>query len=69
MMFDFFREMCKLSNVLRSKNEENEAYLSEIEVGFLILGEWSYFFMTIFPNYSACKLSIFYNVIFCISHG
>ncbi|WJX81476.1 ubiquitin-like modifier hub1 [Trifolium repens] len=28
---DSKREMCKLSNVLRSKNEENEAYLSEIE--------------------------------------
>ncbi|XP_061355965.1 E3 ubiquitin-protein ligase BRE1-like 1 [Gastrolobium bilobum] len=25
------RDMCKLSDVLRSKNEENEAYLSEIE--------------------------------------
>jgi E3 ubiquitin-protein ligase BRE1 len=28
---DSKREMSKLSNVLRSKNEENEAYLSEIE--------------------------------------
>ncbi|XP_004492186.1 E3 ubiquitin-protein ligase BRE1-like 1 isoform X2 [Cicer arietinum] len=28
---DSKREMCKLSDVLRSKNEENEAYLSEIE--------------------------------------
>lgn len=32
-----FREKGKLSDVLKSKNEENEAYLSEIEVGLFIL--------------------------------
>ncbi|XP_045796982.1 E3 ubiquitin-protein ligase BRE1-like 1 isoform X2 [Trifolium pratense] len=61
---DSKREMGKLSNVLRSKNEENEAYLSEIEVEFLILGEWIYFFMTIFSNYSAHKLSVFFTMYF-----
>lgn len=28
--------MSRLSNVLKSKNEENEAYLSEIEVIFIV---------------------------------
>jgi len=44
-MFDFFRATCKQSDVMRSKNEENEAYLSEIEVEFFILEEWSSFFI------------------------
>lgn len=57
MMIYYFRDMCKLSDALRSKNEENEAYLSEIEVGLLILVENGIllFCMTIFSDYSACK--------------
>jgi hypothetical protein len=30
-----FRDMSRLSDVLESKNEENEAYLSEIEVSVI----------------------------------
>lgn len=32
-----FRDLLKLADVLKSKNEENEAFLSEIEVCFLFI--------------------------------
>lgn len=52
-----------MSDVSRSKNEENEAYLSEIEVGFLFLKERSSFHMTIFSNYSACEICPFFTML------
>lgn len=57
-----------MSDVSRSKNEENEAYLSEIEVGFLFF-EGTEFFPhdNFFLLFSLWNLSIFYNVNFCLS--
>lgn len=60
-MFDFFRATCKQSDVMRSKNEENEAYLSEIEVGFFIMEEWSSsFFILLCYFFVYCCLNDFH---------
>jgi E3 ubiquitin-protein ligase BRE1 len=46
-MFGCFRVTCKLSDVMRSKNEENEAYLSEIEVWIFYPEGMEFFFLHI----------------------
>lgn len=62
-MFCYFREMSKLSGVLRSKNEESEAYLSEIEVGLLFVVEWNLFY--IWQNFMIIQLVICFYLFQC----